>query len=121
MPLKTHPELPRIWVAHSGDPEIGQPVSDRLALRAVRALALARTSHFGMRIRMVRVRQRDLTFLLASGLELRLGELQAVPLKLAVAQRILPGLRAQGGFAYLDVSVPERPVAGATLNLQPQP
>jgi cell division protein FtsQ len=120
VPLKTHPELPRIWVAHSGDPEIGRPVGDRLALRAVRALALARTSHFGLRIRMVRVRQRDLTFMLASGLELRLGELQAVPLKLAVAERILPGLRAQRGFVYLDVSVPERPVAGTTLNPQPQ-
>jgi hypothetical protein len=70
---------------------------------------------------MVRVQQRDLTFLLASGLELRMGELQAVPLKLAVAERIVPGLLAQGGFAYLDVGVPERPVAGTTLNSQPKP
>jgi cell division protein FtsQ len=121
VPLKTHPDLPRIWLAHSGDPEVGQPVTDRFALRAVRALALARTSHFGPRIRMVRVQQRDLTLLLASGLELRLGELQAVPLKLAVAARIVPSLLAQGGFAYLDVSVPERPVAGTTLNSQPKP
>jgi hypothetical protein len=59
-----------------------------------------------------------LTFLLASGLELRLGDLQAVRLKLAVASRILPGLLARGGYAYLDVSVPERPVAG--LNPQPE-
>jgi cell division protein FtsQ len=121
VPLKTHPELPRIWLAHSGDPEVGQPLTDRFALRAVRVLALARTSHFGARIRMVRVQQRDLTLLLASGLELRLGELQAVPLKLAVAARIVPSLLAQGGFAYLDVSVPERPVAGTTLNSQPKP
>jgi cell division protein FtsQ len=121
VPLKTHPDLPRIWLAHSGDPEVGQPVTDRFALRAVRALALARTSHFGPRIRMVRVQQRDLTLLLASGLELRLGELQAVPLKLAVAARIVPSLLTQGGFAYLDVSVPERPVAGTTLNSQPKP
>jgi hypothetical protein len=70
---------------------------------------------------MVRVQQRDLTLLLASGLELRLGELQAVPLKLAVAARIVPSLLTQGGFAYLDVSVPERPVAGTTLNSQPKP
>lgn len=121
VPLKTHPELPRIWLAHSGDPEVGQPVTDRFGLRAVRALALARTSRFHLRIRMVRVQQRDLTFLLSSGLELRLGELQAIPLKLAVAERILPGLLGQGGFAYLDVGVPERPVAGTTLNSQPQP
>jgi len=121
VPLRTHPELPRIWLAHSGDPEVGQPITDRFALRAVRALALARTSHFRTRIRMVRVQKRDLTFLLASGLELRMGELQAVPLKLAVAERIVPGLLAQGGFAYLDVGVPERPVAGTTLNSQPKP
>jgi cell division protein FtsQ len=121
VPLKTHPELPRIWLAHSGDPEVGQPVTDRFGLRAVRALALARTSRFQLRIRMVRVQQRDLTFLLSSGLELRLGELQAIPLKLAVAARIVPGLLAQGGFAYLDVAVPERTVAGTTLNSQPQP
>ena len=121
VPLQTHPDLPRIWLAHSGDPEIGQPIADRFALRAVRALALARTSHFRLRIRMVRVQQRELTFLLGSRLELRLGELQAIPLKLAVAARILPGLLAQGGFAYLDVGVPERPVAGTTLNPQPHP
>jgi hypothetical protein len=70
---------------------------------------------------MVRVRERDLTLLLASGLELRLGELRAVPLKLAVAERILPGLLAAGGSAYLDVGVPERPVAGSSLNSQPKP
>jgi cell division protein FtsQ len=121
VPLRTHPELPRIWLAHSADPDVGEPITDRFALRAVRALALARTSHFRLRIRMVRVRQRDLTFLLASGLEHRLGELRAVPLKLAVAERILPGLLAQGGAAYLDVAVPERPVDGSTLNSQPQP
>ena len=121
IPLHAHPELPRIWLAHSGDPQVGQPVTDRFALRAVRALALARTSRFQLRIRMVRVQQRDLTFLLASGIQLRLGELQAVPLKLAVAERIVPGLLAQGGFTYLDVGVPERPVAGTTLNPQPKP
>jgi hypothetical protein len=70
---------------------------------------------------MVRVRRRELTFLLGSGLQLRLGQLQAIPLKLAVADRIVPGVLAQGGYAYLDVSVPARPVAGTTLNSQPEP
>ena len=55
---------------------------------------------------MVRVRERDLTFLLGSGLELRLGALRAVPLKLAIAAADRPGLLAQGGYLYLDVSVP---------------
>jgi cell division protein FtsQ len=120
VPLRTHPGLPRIWLAHSNDPEIASGVTDRYALRAIRALALARTAHFQGRVRMVRVRQRDLTFLLGSGLELRLGDLHAVPLKLAVATRVVPVLLQRGGYLYLDVSVPERPVAGTTLNSQPK-
>ena len=119
VPLRTHAALPRIWLAHSGDPEVGAAITDRFALRAVRALALAREARFGGRIRMVRVRERDLTFLLASGLEVRLGDLSAIPLKLAIASRVLPALRS--GYAYLDVSVPERPVAGTTVNSQLEP
>jgi hypothetical protein len=70
---------------------------------------------------MARARELDLTFILRSGLELRLGDLREVPLKLAVASEVLPGLLSRGGYAYLDVSVPERPVAGATLYSQPEP
>ena len=120
VPLRTHGGLPRIWVAHSNDPEVGGAITDRYALRAVRALALARTAHFPGQVRMVRVREHDLTFLLGSGIELRLGALSAVPLKLAVAARVLPGLLRQGGYLDLDVSVPERPVAGTSLNTQPE-
>jgi len=40
-----------------------------------------------------------------------------VPLKLAVAARVIPLL--DPGTAYLDVAVPERPVAGS-LNSQVQ-
>jgi hypothetical protein len=48
---------------------------------------------------------------LRSGLQLRLGDARDLGLKLAVARRIfaLPGLTVDG---YVDVSVPERPVAG---------
>src|SRR5207342_2597357 len=97
---------------HSGDPEVGAPITDRFGLRAVRTLAFARLAHFRGRVRMVRAREHELTFLLGSGLELRLGELRAIKLKLAIAARILPGVLAHGGYAYLDLSVPERPVAG---------
>jgi len=121
VPLGTHPGLPRIWLSDSGEPQVGAAIADRFGLRAVRALAFARTAEFHLRVRMVRVRERELTFLLASGLELRLGDLRAVPLKLAIARRIIPGLLAQGGYHYLDVSVPARPVAGKTLDSQPQP
>jgi cell division septal protein FtsQ len=121
VPLGTHPELPRVWLAHSGEPEVGALLTDRFGLRAVRALAFARTAGFKGQVRMVRVRERDLTFRLGSGLELRLGALRAIPLKLAIAQRVVPGLLAHGGYLYLDVSVPARPVAGTTLNSQPEP
>ena len=53
---------------------------------------------------------RELVLRLRSGLELRLGDPTDVRLKLAVARRALRGLPA--GTAYLDVSVPDRPVAG---------
>jgi cell division septal protein FtsQ len=120
VPPKSHAGLPRIWLAHSGEPEVGAAITDRFGLRAVRALALAREARFGRRVRMVRARAQDLTFLLGSGLELRLGDLRAIPLKLAIAAKVLPGLVAQG-VAYVDVSVPERPVASTTLDSQLQP
>jgi cell division septal protein FtsQ len=103
--------LPRVWITADG-PRVGDSLRDQFGLRAVRALALARHAHLAGRVRTVRAADHELTFLLASGLELRLGDLRAVRLKLAVASRILPGLLAQGGYAYLDVSVPARPVAG---------
>jgi len=112
IPAHARPALPRIWLAHSGEPEVGAAITDRFGLRAVRTLALARLAHFQGRVRMVRVREHDLTFLLASGLELRLGELRSIRLKLAVAARILPEILAQGGYAYVDLGVPDRPVAG---------
>jgi hypothetical protein len=52
----------------------------------------------------------QLTLRLRSGLELRLGGLRDVGLKLAVAARVIP--RLPDGAGYLDVSVPDRPVAG---------
>ena len=109
--------LPRVWIT-SSPPRVGDSLADPLGRRAVRALALARSAHLRGRVRTVRADDHELTFLLSSGLELRLGDLRAVRLKLAVASRILPGLLTQGGYAYLDVSVPERPVAG--LNSQPE-
>jgi cell division protein FtsQ len=111
VPAHARPGLPRVWLAHSGEPELGAAITDRFGLRAVRTLALARLAHFHARVRMVRAREHDLTMLLGSGLELRLGDLRAIRLKLAIATRILPGILARGGYAYVDVSVPERPVA----------
>jgi cell division protein FtsQ len=117
-PGKRH-AYPQVWLTASDDPQVGSALADRFGLRAVRALALAQRAGFQTRVGTVQARDHQLTFLLASGLELRLGDLRAIRLKLAVASRILPKLRDTGGYAYLDVSVPGRPVAGSTLNLQP--
>jgi len=111
-----HRSLPRVWIT-SDSPRLGAALTDRFGRRAIRALALASKADVHGRIRVVRAADHELTFLLASGLELRLGDLRAVRLKLAVASRILPRLLAEGTYAYLDVSVPERPVAGT--NSQP--
>lgn len=111
VPVHSASRLPRIWLA-SDSLKVGAPVTDRLGLRAVRALALARRANLAGRVRVVRADDHELTFILGSGLELRLGDLHAVRLKLAVASRVLPDLVARGGYAYLDVSVPGRPVAG---------
>jgi hypothetical protein len=58
----------------------------------------------------------ELTMRLRSGLLVRLGEPADVRLKLAVAARVLPLLADDA--AYLDVSVPARPVSGRTLESQ---
>jgi hypothetical protein len=48
------------------------------------------------------------TVLLRSGIAIRLGEVADLPLKLAVAARIIP---LAPGARYIDVAVPERAVA----------
>ena len=47
--------------------------------------------------------------MLGTGTELRLGDSGDIRLKLSIAKQILPNAN---GASYLDVSVPERPVAG---------
>ncbi|MBA2384629.1 MAG: hypothetical protein H0V68_08220 [Actinobacteria bacterium] len=64
----------------------------------------------------MRASAKELTLLLRPGLELRLGDGTDRDVKLEVARRILPAL--EEGVGYLDVSVPERPVAGGTLDSQ---
>jgi cell division protein FtsQ len=102
------PDLARIWVKRDVTLEPGALVVGDL-LTAVGAVApLAGT---GFPSRVVSVATADgLTLRLRSGLELRLGDTHDVDLKLAVAARVLRVLPA--GSGYLDVSVPDRPVAG---------
>jgi cell division protein FtsQ len=110
------PDLARIWVARDVPLEPGGTVEGDLRT-AVGAVAPLAGSRFPSRV--VSVTTADgLTLRLRSGLELRLGDTSDVPLKLAVARRILHLLPP--GAAYVDVSVPDRPVAGGPSTLDSQ-
>jgi cell division protein FtsQ len=113
-----HPRLsslPRVWLPRSVSIVPGAELGDALSLQAVRALAPVRGSAFLRRVRDVRTSEDELTLILRSGLELRLGDASDVLLKLAVARTILPRLSPPG---YLDVSVPERPVSSTNPQVE---
>ncbi len=110
------PGLARMWVAKDVTLEKGAIVDGdlRIAVAAVTPLA---GSRFPGRVVSLTTADDQLTLRLRSGLELRLGGLRDVGLKLAVAARVIP--RLPEGAGYLDVSVPDRPVAGpASLDSQ---
>jgi cell division septal protein FtsQ len=109
---KTLP-LPRIWVPKSVRLEPGALASGEL-MTAITAVAPLDAARFPARVATVSSTARRLTMRLRSGLQLQLGEPSQVRLKLAIAAKIMPLL--QEGTLYLDVSVPERPVAGTSLN-----
>ncbi len=111
---RDRPALARIWVNHSVDLRLGAMTDGELRT-AISAVAPLAGSRFPGRVSSVTATPAALTLRLRSGLEVRLGDAVEVPLKLAVAARVIPLLDT--GTAYIDVSVPERPVAG-TLNSQ---
>jgi cell division protein FtsQ len=110
IPPRTYPGMPRIWVPRATEVLVGAFVDPDRAGSVARALALAAGVGFPARIATAAMAHGELVLHLRSGLELRLGEPTDVRLKLAVARRALRGLPA--GTAYLDLSVPRRPVAG---------
>jgi cell division protein FtsQ len=116
--LFTAPKLPRIWIPSSESVDVGQPLTNPDAARALRALAIARGARFARRITAVRASDRELTFVLAQGPELRFGDATSLTLKLAVATRMLPF--AIGTSGYIDVAVPTRPIAGGNPKVSSQ-
>ncbi|MGI8974743.1 MAG: cell division protein FtsQ/DivIB [Gaiella sp.] len=110
------PELARVWVDRETALSPGATIEGplRTAVRAVTPLASGR---FPARVVSVRTDADLLVIRLATGLELRLGDPADLDLKLAVAAKVIPRLRPES--AYLDVSVPGRPVGG-TEESQPQ-
>lgn len=107
------PRLPRIWVPRSADVAVNSTLGGTGA-QGVAALAPLRPLRIKAHVREVRAGDGELTLVLASGTELRLGDSGDLRLKLAIAKRLLPLI---AGARYVDVSVPERPVAGYNLQV----
>jgi cell division protein FtsQ len=108
------PSQPRIWLPRRSTFEVGGKLPAAYQ-PAAKALGSLRDVHFPAGVKGVRVDRGELTIALRSGREILLGDPDDVVLKLAVAGRVLRHL--DGSFRYLDVSVPERPVAST----DPQP
>jgi len=109
------PGLPRVWLKRSVDVRVGESLRgpQRLAVAAVAPLVGA---PLPSAVNSVLAGRDGVTLTLRSGVELRLGDASDLAVKLEVARRVLPQLGDLRG--YLDVSVPERPVAGESLNSQ---
>ena len=102
---------PRVWIGRGVRVETGELVDHagvRTALRVLRRVP----DDFPVRLRAVRAAEGTVTLVLAGGAELRLGARDALALKLHVAGRVLRMLTPweRRELAYLDVTVPERPV-----------
>lgn len=107
--------LPRLWLPRGIGVRVGGSLPASYGV-ATRALAEAQEARLPRRVKAVRSEAGQLTLVLRRGPELRLGAAVDLRLKLAVAARVFPYL--PDGAAYLDVSVPERPVTSSS-NLNP--
>ncbi|MHB8059736.1 MAG: cell division protein FtsQ/DivIB [Gaiellaceae bacterium] len=110
-------ELPRVWVAAPVAVSVGSPLADRGARAAIGVLVELQRPGHSIRPTSVVAHGGDLTLKLGSSSELRFGGASEVALKLVVAEKILPRIATppSGSIAYLDVSVPDRPVGGTQL------
>ncbi len=107
--------LPRIWLPRKTEVELGKPIAGDVRAAVYAVVPLVRRP-LSFRVTAVRANEEELTLVLRSGLELRLGDRSDRALKLEIARRILAAVGSSGG--YLDVSVPQRPVFGSTLDSQ---
>lgn len=108
--LQAQPRLPRIWIPTAIPVSVGETLPPRAGGAAARAVAPLARTRFPIRVSTAVLEHGELVLGLVSHLEVRLGAPTDVRLKLAIARRIVE--RVPADAAYLDVSVPERPVAG---------
>jgi len=103
--------LPRVWIPKATDVSVGETLAAKDGGLAAAAVAPLSRGTFPAPVRFVRESGSELTLVLHSGLEVRLGSVGDLRLKLAIARRILQAVKADAtSTGYVDVSVPERPV-----------
>jgi cell division protein FtsQ len=105
----THRELPRLWLRKGATIRVGGQIPPGF-VPATRALEAAHAVGLGSRVKGVRPVGDELTLVLRRGTEIRLGRATEVGLKLAVAAKVLQ--LVDDTTSYVDVSVPQRAVAG---------
>ncbi len=101
--------MPRLWLRRGATIHLGGQIPAGL-VPATRALAAAQTAGLGGRVKGVRTTGDELTLVLRQGTEVRLGRDADVGMKLVIARHVLA--LVDHGTSYVDVSVPQRPVAG---------
>ena len=107
--LGTHRALPRIWLRESVAMSIGGTLAPGAGAEQVTMLDALRGARLAPRVRSVHDESGQWIYVLRDGFEVRVGTRFQLALKLAIARRILDRTSVLG---YLDVSVPNRPVAG---------
>jgi cell division septal protein FtsQ len=112
---RAEPGLPRLWLPRKLEVDVGRRLPASYE-PVTRTLAGLRDVRIPGRVKAVRATNGGLVVVMHSGLEILLGAPTDILVKLAVAGRVLPLL--DSGRVYVDVSVPERPVAGSYLNSQ---
>ena len=117
--------LPVVWLERTVEPHVGSILGAAEPARAIRTVAAIRAAAPSLSPRVWYVKMGDggaATAVLDDRFEIRLGSTADLPLKLAVSRRVLATLRREGDVAaYLDVSVPERPVVGESLESKVEP
>lgn len=109
IPRGTERAMPRLWIHRGTAIRVGGLIPAGL-VPATRALAEARAARLASRVKGVRIQGDELTLVLRHGTEIRLGRAADVGMKLVIARKVLR--LVDSGTAYIDVSVPQRPVAG---------
>ncbi len=104
------PSLPRIWVPRTAEVALGSPLAAGAGAEQVAVLVPAEGAGLRGIVSVTIDRGGEVTYALRGGVQVHAGTAKALPLKLAIARRILATAAISG---YVDVSVPERPVAAA--------